>query len=249
MAKNTKIEWTEITWNPVTGCTKVSAGCKNCYAERMAFRLQAMGVFRYRNAFHITMHNDLIDLPRSWKRPSLVFVNSMSDLFHEDIPSDFIYQIFDSMARCPQHIFQVLTKRSNRLKELSPHLPWKKNIWIGVTIENKQVTDRIRDLITVPAAIRFLSCEPLLDELGNLDLRGINWVIVGGESGPGSRPMNPSWVDSLYAQCLEYHVPFFFKQWGGTRKRQNGRELHGKIYSEMPFIEKTNELQLLSHFQ
>jgi protein gp37 len=234
MAAESKIEWTEMTWNPVTGCTKVSAGCQHCYAERMAKRLQAMGVERYRNAFQVTLHQDLIELPLKWKRPRLVFVNSMSDLFHEDVPLDFIQRVFETMVRCPEHNFQVLTKRSRRLRELACRLPWPSNVWIGVSIEDASVIYRIHDLCAVPAATRFLSCEPLLELLDNLPLDGIQWVIVGGESGPGARPMRPEWVESIMRQCRVADVPFFFKQWGGVRKKRAGRRLHGRTYDEMP---------------
>lgn len=234
MASQSKIEWTEMTWNPTTGCTKISAGCKNCYAERMAKRLQAMGIERYKNAFQLTVHNELIDLPIKWKAPHFIFVNSMSDLFHEEIPIEFIQRIFDTMTRCPQHSFQVLTKRSQRLEELSHLLPWPSNIWIGVTIENSLAIPRIYDLLAVPAAVRFLSCEPLIGPLDHLPLTNIQWVIVGGESGPNARPMSPAWVDSIFNQCRSAGVPFFFKQWGGVRKKSRGRELYGQTYDEMP---------------
>jgi protein gp37 len=248
MAAESKIEWTEMTWNPVTGCTKVSAGCQHCYAERMAKRLQAMGVERYRNAFQVTLHEDLIELPLKWKRPRLVFVNSMSDLFHEDVPLDFIQRVFETMVRCPEHNFQVLTKRSRRLRELACRLPWPSNVWIGVSIEDASVIYRIHDLCTVPAATRFLSCEPLLEPLDNLPLDGIQWVIVGGESGPGARPMRPEWVESIMRQCRVADVPFFFKQWGGVRKKRAGRRLHGRTYDEMPaafFDRPAAQLQLM----
>jgi len=234
MATESKIEWTEMTWNPVTGCTKISAGCKHCYAERIANRLQAMGVERYHNAFQLTMHEDLIELPLRWKRPRLIFVNSMSDLFHEDIPTEFIQRVFATMARCPQHIFQVLTKRSHRLREMAHSLPWSSNVWAGVSIEDAHVIYRVHDLCTVPAAIRFLSCEPLIGPLDNLPLGDIQWVIVGGESGPQARPMRPEWVESIMRQCRVAGVPFFFKQWGGIRKDRTGRRLNGRTYDEMP---------------
>jgi len=236
MATQSKIEWTEMTWNPVTGCSKVSAGCKNCYAERMAKRLQAMGQVRYRNGFEVILHEDLVELPQRWKQPKLVFVNSMSDLFHEKVPIDFIRRIFDTMERCPQHTFQILTKRSQRLRELAGLLPWPPNVWMGVSVEDGRVVQRIDDLRAVPAAVRFLSCEPLIGPLENLCLEGIQWVIVGGESGPNARPMNPSWVDSIYNQCRAADVPFFFKQWGGVRKERTGRELYGRTYDEMPLL-------------
>jgi protein gp37 len=234
MGTRSNIEWTELTWNPVTGCTKISQGCKNCYAARMAKRLKAMGSDRYRNEFDITLHPDLIDLPKRWRSPRLVFVNSMSDLFHPEIPATYITQVFQTMADCPQHTFQVLTKRSDRLAELAPKLPWPKNVWIGASVEDSRVIHRIRDLVTVPAAVRFLSCEPLIGPLDKLSLKGINWVIVGGESGPKARPMQPQWAQSILKQCRAAGVPFFFKQWGGPRKDLTGRALNGRIYDEMP---------------
>jgi len=234
VATQSKIEWTEMTWNPVTGCSKVRDGCKNCYAERMAKRLQAMGIVRYQNAFRLTLHDDLIELPLKWKQPKVVFVNSMSDLFHEDIPVEFIQKVFDSMVRCPQHIFQVLTKRSRRLKNIAAELPWPDNVWMGVSVENSQTGYRIQDLCTVPAAVRFLSCEPLIGPIQRLPLVGIHWVIVGGESGPGARIMHPEWVEDILSQCEAANVAFFFKQWGGTRKKRTGRILHNQTYDEMP---------------
>jgi protein gp37 len=234
MATATKIEWTEMTWNPVTGCTKVSAGCLHCYAERMARRLCAMGQDRYRNGFQVTLHEDLLALPLRWRQPRLVFVNSMSDLFHEDVPLDFIRRVFVTMAACPQHTFQVLTKRSQRLRELSGYLEWPPNVWMGVSVENAQTLSRVDHLRQVSAAVRFLSCEPLLAPLDDLCLDGMQWVIVGGESGPRARPMRTAWVESILRQCRAANVAFFFKQWGGVRKDLSGRELHGHVYSEMP---------------
>ena len=234
MATNSHIEWTEMTWNPVTGCTKISQGCKHCYAERMAKRLQAMGQERYRNGFAVTLHEDLVDLPFQWKQPRVIFVNSMSDLFHKDIPLDFIQRVFTTMERCPQHTFQVLTKRSDRVRELAPYLPWPRNVWMGVSVESREVVYRIEDLRQVPASVRFLSVEPLIGAVGALSLEGIHWVIVGGESGPGARPMRREWVEDIHGQCLRADVPFFFKQWGGTRKDLTGRDLHGRTYDEMP---------------
>lgn len=234
MATATKIEWTEMTWNPVTGCVKVSPGCKHCYAERMAKRLQAMGAPRYRNGFKVTLHEDLIALPHAWRQPRLVFVNSMSDLFQSDVPLDFIKRVFATMADCERHKFQILTKRSERLLELVSHLPWPDNVWMGVSVENAKAIVRVEDLVRVPAAVRFLSCEPLLGPLDELPLDGIHWVIVGGESGPRARPMHAEWVESIFEQCRNADVPFFFKQWGGVRKRVGGRELHGRTYDEMP---------------
>lgn len=234
MAGYSNIEWTEITWNPVTGCTKVSQGCKHCYAERMAKRLSAMGNPRYKNGFNVTLHEDLITLPYSWKKPRKVFVNSMSDLFHEEVPIDFIQSIFETMNNTPQHTYQILTKRSKRLKELSPFLNWTPNIWMGVSVENSDVLFRIEDLRTTGAFIKFLSCEPLLGPLDNMNLEGIHWVIVGGESGPKARPMKEEWVWDIKLQCERNNIAFFFKQWGGVQKHRNGRILKGKTYDEFP---------------
>jgi protein gp37 len=236
MATTSEIEWTEMTWNPVTGCRKISQGCKHCYAERMAKRLLAMGSERYGNGFDPTLHYDLIDLPRRWKKPRVIFVNSMSDLFQEEVPEEFISRVFDTMVACPQHTFQILTKRSERLLELSASLPWPANVWMGVSVEDERVVQRVKDLAGVPAKVRFLSCEPLIGPLERLPLKGIHWVIVGGESGPGARPMNPDWVESIHSQCRRQGVAFFFKQWGGVRKDKTGRELHGRTYDEMPLI-------------
>jgi len=234
MATNSHIEWTDMTWNPVTGCTKISQGCKHCYAERLAHRLHAMGLDRYRNEFKVTLHPDLVDLPLSWKKPRMVFVNSMSDLFHESIPLEFIQRVFKTMERTPQHTYQILTKRSERLKELANFLDWPANIWMGVSVEDVRVLDRIHDLAETPAKIKFLSCEPLIGPLDNLPLRNMDWVIVGGESGPKARIMKKDWVTSIFRQCRENDVAFFFKQWGGTRKSKTGRKLHGKTYDEFP---------------
>jgi protein gp37 len=234
MATKSDIEWTEMTWNPVTGCTKISQGCKNCYAERMAKRLTAMGNGRYANGFRVTLHEDLIDVPTRWREPRTVFVNSMSDLFHEDVPLKFIQRVFSTMTECRQHTFQILTKRSERLRSLAQHLPWTHNIWMGVSVEDERVVSRVTDLQAVPAQVRFLSCEPLIGPLDALRLEGIHWVIVGGESGPGARHMNPRWVDSILSQCEAADVPFFFKQWGGVRKHRTGRQLNGRTYNDMP---------------
>jgi len=236
MATRSHIEWTEMTWNPVTGCSKVSAGCKFCYAERMAKRLQAMGVVRYRNGFNVTMHEDLLQVPTTWRQPRIIFVNSMSDLFHEDVPLEFIRRVFSTMLATPQHTYQILTKRSERLKELAAELVWPSNVWMGVSVEDERVVHRIDDLRAVPAAVRFLSCEPLIGPLRKLNLAGIHWVIVGGESGPGSRPMQKEWVESIRRQCRAQRVPFFFKQWGGVRKDLTGRKLNGRTYDEMPEV-------------
>ncbi len=211
MSNHSHIEWTEATWNPVTGCTKVSAGCKNCYAERLAKRLQAMGNRRYQNGFRLTLHDDVIDLPRSWKSGRKVFVNSMSDLFHDNVPLSFIQRVFETMRECPQHVFQVLTKRSGRLRRIADEIEWPANVWMGVSIENAAVLSRVDDLREVPAAIRFLSCEPLIGSLEGIDLHDIHWVIVGGESGPGARPMQIEWVREIFRACRGEKVPFFFK--------------------------------------
>jgi protein gp37 len=234
MATKSTIEWTEMTWNPVTGCTKVSEGCRHCYAERMALRLRAMGNRRYANGFRVTLHDDLVDLPRQLRQPRVIFVNSMSDLFHEEIPEEFIARVFETMAACPQHTFQVLTKRSGRLREMAGRLLWPTNVWIGVSVEDEAVVHRIDDLREVSAAVRFLSCEPLLGPMDDLNLEGIAWVIVGGESGPRARAMKREWVESILQQCRRADVAFFFKQWGGTRKDRTGRELHGRTYDELP---------------
>ncbi|OXS77912.1 DUF5131 family protein [Domibacillus enclensis] len=233
MAGNSSIEWTEATWNPVTGCTKVSEGCKHCYAERMAKRLTAMGNPRYENGFNVTLHPDLIDTPRKWTKPRKIFVNSMSDLFHKDVPLNFIQQVFQTMNETPQHSYQVLTKRPERAAELSPYLNFTPNIWMGTSIENQRVIERMEYLKQVPAEIRFLSCEPLLGPL-DLELSKIHWVIVGGESGPGARPMEADWVRSIRDQCQEQLVAFFFKQWGGVQKHRFGRELDEQTYDEYP---------------
>jgi len=223
-----------MTWNPVTGCTKISQGCKHCYAERMARRLEAMGSDRYRNGFNVTLHPDLLDVPRRWRQARIVFVNSMSDLFHDDIPLAYIQRVFATMRDCPHHTFQVLTKRSERLAELAPQLPWPRNVWMGVSVEDARVIHRVADLQSVPAAVRFLSLEPLIGPLDALPLEGIHWAIVGGESGPRARPLRKEWVTSIFRQCRAARVPFFFKQWGGVRKDLTGRELNGRIYNEMP---------------
>ena len=234
MASNSSIEWTEATWNPVTGCTKISTGCKHCYAERMARRLQAMGNIRYHDGFRMTLHEDLLAVPRRWRSPRTIFVNSMSDLFHKNVPVGFIQRVFRVMNECPQHTFQILTKRGGRLKSLANLLNWTPNIWIGVSVENDQMYHRIYDLHTVPAAVRFLSCEPLLGPIEHLPLAGIQWVIVGGESGPGARPMAVEWVRSIKAQCQRTNTAFFFKQWGGVQKHRTGRKLDGQTWDEIP---------------
>ncbi len=229
-----KIEWTESTWNPVTGCTKISSGCLNCYAERMARRLKAMGQKNYRNGFKVTCHKHTLDIPLRWKKSQVVFVNSMSDLLHKDVPDDFILDIFSTMRQAQQHQYQILTKRAERLAKLSLELPWPENIWMGVTVEAADYKYRIDYLRYTGAKIKFLSLEPLLDDLGELNLDEIDWVIVGGESGPGARPIEIGWVRNIREQCLAQNVPFFFKQWGGINKKKAGRLLDGEIWDEMP---------------
>ena len=234
MAAKSSIEWTESTWNPLTGCTKVSPGCKHCYAERMAKRLKAMGQPNYANGFRLTLHEDVLELPLRWKKPQMIFVNSMSDLFHKAVPIEFIQRTFDVMRRAHWHQFQVLTKRSERLLELDPLLQWPENVWMGVSVENADYFWRIDDLRITHARIKFLSLEPLLGPLPNLGLRGIDWAIVGGESGPGARPMDPAWVVDIRRQCQRARVPFFFKQWGGVHKSKAGRELDGRTWDQLP---------------
>lgn len=234
MSTNSDIEWTKATWNPVTGCTKISPGCKHCYAERMAFRLQAMGQPNYANGFEVTLHDHMLTRPLEWKKPQTIFVNSMSDLFHKDVPIDFIQKVFAVMQQAHWHQFQVLTKRSERLLELSQQLEWMPNIWMGVSVESEKYTFRIDHLRQTGAMVKFLSLEPLLGPLPGLDLTAVDWVIVGGESGPGARPLKREWVTDIRDQCQRVKVPFFFKQWGGVRKKQRGRELEGRTYDEMP---------------
>lgn len=233
MAKSS-IEWTEATWNPVTGCTKISPGCTNCYAERLAYRLQAMGQRNYANAFRLTLQPHMLELPLKWRTPQVIFVNSMSDLFHKDVPEHYIHSVFDVMRRANWHRFQVLTKRSDNLRRLSATLPWESHIWMGVSVESKEYSFRIDELRETGANIKFLSLEPLLGPLDNLNLEGIDWVIVGGESGPGARAMRKEWVIDIRDQCIHADVPFFFKQWGGTNKKKSGRVLDDRVWNEMP---------------
>jgi len=230
----TKIEWTNSTWNPVTGCTKVSAGCRNCYAERMALRLQAMGQPNYAAGFEVRCHEHQLALPLKWKKPQMIFVNSMSDLFHQKVPLAFIQKVFEIMNHAKQHTFQVLTKRAERLYELSGRLEWSPNIWMGVSVENQDATERIDFLRLTGATVKFLSMEPLIGPIENLNVSGIDWVIVGGESGPGARPMLEQWVLDIKESCEVYGVPFFFKQWGGTNKKQSGRLLQNRTWDAMP---------------
>lgn len=232
----TTIEWTELTWNPTTGCSKYSNGCKYCYAEIMSKRLQAMGVEKYKDAFEVRIHPDQLLLPYKWKTPKIVFVNSMSDLFHKKVPADFIKRVFSAMNDNPQHVFQVLTKRAERLIELSAELVWTDNIWMGVSVEDTSVTHRVDRLRETSAHIKFLSCEPLLGPLPGLNLDGIHWLIVGGESGTRPRPMSEDWVFDIQKQCEEQDVKFFFKQWGGRNKKAAGRLLNGRTYDDMPVI-------------
>lgn len=235
MSTGSTIEWTESTWNPLTGCTKISPGCKNCYAERMALRLRAMGSANYQNGFELTLHEHVLDYPLYLKKPQMIFVNSMSDLFHEDVPESFIQQVFDVMRKAHWHTFQVLTKRSARLVAISSAIDWPKNVWMGVSVENQRYVFRIDHLRHTNASVKFLSLEPLLGPLA-LDLEGIHWVIVGGESGPRARPIAEEWVQDIREQCQLARVPFFFKQWGGVRKKSRGRLLSGRTWDEMPQV-------------
>ncbi len=250
MATRSSIEWTEVTWNPVTGCDKISAGCKFCYAERMAMRLQAMGVEQYRNGFELRLAPHVLELPYSWKTPKVVFVNSMSDLFHSNVSISYIKRVFKVMNNTLRHTYQILTKRSERLREVANVLQWTNNIWMGVSVENERVSYRIRDLIKTPAAIKFLSIEPLIGAVDSLYLDSLDWVIVGGESGPRARPMKIEWVEHVFCECKKHNVPFFFKQWGRPQFNANpsdptiekahpfhakgGCELKGRVYREMP---------------
>ena len=231
------IEWTEMTWNPTTGCSKISTGCKFCYAEIMSKRLKAMGVEKYKDNFKVRTHEDALKIPYTWKHSKVVFVNSMSDLFHKEIPLEFIQKVFKVMNDNPQHVFQVLTKRAERLLELHTELKWTHNIWMGVSVENAKEKHRIDDLRQINARVKFLSLEPLLAHLGEINLENIDWVIVGGESGHKPRPMDADWVLDIQEQCKEKSVAFFFKQWGGKNKKANGRTLNGRTYDEMPEIE------------
>lgn len=231
-----KIEWTDATWNPVTGCSKISTGCVNCYAERMAMRLMAMGQHNYRNGFEVTLHEHMLKYPLAWKKPRTIFVNSMSDLFHESIPEEYFLKVFEVMKNAHWHRYQILTKRAERLSAVEHLLPWPKNVWMGVTVEREDYRHRIDLLRNTNAAIKFLSMEPLLSDVPNMNLTGIDWVIVGGESGPGAREMQTDWVESIQEQCLRNSVPFFFKQWGGVNKKKAGRLLHGKTFNGVPTV-------------
>jgi protein gp37 len=245
MATRTGIEWTEVTWNPTTGCDRISAGCDNCYALALARRLKAMGQAKYQRdgdprtsgpGFGLTVHADALRLPYSWGSPRVVFVNSMSDLFHAKVPLSFVAQVFSVIADTPQHTYQVLTKRSSRLRKIARRLDWPPNLWMGVSVEDNDALYRVDDLRSVPAAVRFLSCEPLLGPLDNLRLDGIGWVIAGGESAPAYRPLDPSWVTGIRDRCEQAEVPFFFKQWGGRTPKEGGRELEGRRWDQMPVL-------------
>jgi protein gp37 len=245
MALGSGIEWTEATWNPITGCNTVSPGCKHCYAERMAVRLQAMGQSNYKNGFDLALQPQMLELPLQWKKSRTVFVNSMSDLFHKDVPATYVQSVFDVMRRAHWHRFQVLTKRADRLLAMSSEVHWPENVWMGVSVENANYVSRIDCLRSTGARVKFLSIEPLLGPLPSLNLSGIDWVIVGGESGPGARLMNPEWVTEIRDQCQSAKVAFFFKQWGGTNKKKAGRLLDGRTWDEMPqsgdFLARTRD--------
>jgi len=234
MSTTTSIEWTDATWNPVRGCTKVSPGCKNCYALRFAERFRGVPGHPFEWGFDLRLVPEKLEDPLRWKAPRRIFVNSMSDLFHELIPIDYIRRVFDVMGRAPQHQFQVLTKRSRRLLEVAEILPWYTNVWMGVSVENQRYAERARDLAKVPAQVRFLSVEPLIGAIPNLPLEGIHWVIVGGESGWYRRPIEEAWVREIRDQCESRGVPFFFKQWGGRFPKSGGRKLDGREWSEFP---------------
>lgn len=242
-----RIEWTESTWNPITGCTKVSPGCQNCYAEKLALRLKAMGQPNYANGFKLTMHDHVLAYPLKIKRPRVIFVNSMSDLFHENVPLSFIQEVFKVMNKAHWHTFQVLTKRSDRLQELSSALTWGDNIWMGVSVEDQDFTYRIDHLRNIQTHIKFLSLEPLLGPLPNLNLFDIDWVVVGGESGSGARRMDKSWVENIRDQCIRLNIPFFFKQWGGVNKKKTGRTLDGRTWDEMPTFRHKGSLLHQGH--
>ena len=234
MANHSGIEWTEATWNPVTGCTKISLGCNNCYAERMAHRLNAAGNANYANGFGLTLHEHTLKIPLHWRKPRMIFVNSMGDLFHEDVPLEFIQKVFSVMRQASWHTYQVLTKRSSRVRELTQSIDWPMNVWMGVSVENSDYVFRIDDLRQTGGRIKFLSLEPLLGSLQHMNLKGIGWVIVGGESGPKARPMKKNWVIDIKEQCHSAGIPFFFKQWGGVHRKRNGRHLEGRTWDEMP---------------
>ena len=234
MTQTSKIEWTQATWNPTTGCTKISHGCKHCYAERLSKRLCSTGILKYKKGFQLTVHEDTLTQPQKWKKGKIIFVNSMSDLFHKKVPDDFIIKVFRAMEECPQHQFQVLTKRPSRVLEMNKKLPWAKNVWMGTSVESERWLDRLNYLTQTNAQIKFLSLEPLLGPLPNLSLNNIDWVIVGGESGPGARQMQTSWVETIHKKCIKSNTPFFFKQWGGVFKKKMGRTFKNQTWDEMP---------------
>lgn len=234
MGMKSNIEWTESTWNPVTGCTKISLGCQNCYAERLSKRLKAMGQPNYKKGFVPSFHEHALELPLTWKKPQNIFVNSMSDLFHDDVPEEFIMRVFDVMSRASWHTFQVLTKRVERMESLGSDISWPPNVWMGVSVEAKKYLYRLDHLRRTPARVRFISFEPLLESVGKIDLNGVHWAIVGGESGPKARPMEETWVVEIRNQCLSARVPFFFKQWGGVNKKKCGRLLEGRTWDQHP---------------
>lgn len=243
MAYSTEIEWTDATWNPVTGCTKISAGCDHCYAERFAERFRGVPGHPFENGFDLTLRPERLSQPLEWRTPRMIFVNSMSDLFHKQVPDDFIARVFDTMERAHWHTFQILTKRSSLMRNFMRRrygMDGKPpaNIWLGVSVEDETKRSRIRHLQETPAAVRFLSLEPLIGPIRNIDLRGISWVITGGESGPGFRPLKPEWVRAIRDQCAERGVPFFFKQWGGIRPKSGGRELDGREWSQYPRVHR-----------
>ena len=246
MAQKSKIEWTESTWNPITGCDKVSAGCENCYAFRLAQRLQKMGNAKYAKGFELVLHENCLDDPYSWKKPMHIFVSSMSDLFHKDVPLSYIQRVFNVMNNNPRHIFQVLTKRAERMAKTANEVNWSENIWIGVTVENDICKGRIKHLQKMPAKVKFVSFEPLLNDVGVLDLSNIDWAIVGGESGWKARSMQSEWVINIKEQCEQQKILFYFKQWGGTNKKKTGRTLLNRTWDDMPVVKAASEQ---SHFR
>lgn len=257
MSDNSAIEWTEATWNPTTGCDRVSPGCDNCYALTLAKRLKNMGAKKYQNdgdprtsgpGFQLTLHHSSLDIPRTWRKPRMIFVDSMSDLFHERVPVEFIEQVFDVIKETPQHTYQILTKRAKRLRELSLRLDWASNLWMGVSVENAHYLYRMDHLRQTPADVKFVSAEPLLGSLGEIDLTGIDWMIVGGESGVGARPMKSDWAVEIRDACLSQNVPFFFKQWGGKTAKAGGRELAGELWDEMPSFTRPHGTPHATHF-
>lgn len=251
VSNGSSIEWTEATWNPTTGCDRVSSGCDNCYALSLAKRLKAMGVAKYQTdgdprtsgpGFGVKLHPDTLRLPQTWSKPRLVFVNSMSDLFHARVPTDYVQRVFAVMAASPMHSFQILTKRSRRLVRIASQVEWPSNVWMGVSVEKDDQCARVDDLRAVPAAVRFLSLEPLLGPLPSLDLTGVNWVILGGESGPRARPIDPEWVREVRDHCIGLNVPFFFKQWGGHTPKRGGRILDGRTWDQMPRLGESHDV-------